>query len=198
MLFLTLTFCEHSPYPDGRIIEASRRWAARNSAHSGRRQRPVSPKSIGFCHRLVRISKSSTCTVELCWTATTTHLFCKYITREVLLDEHLGSRSATLECRNHPHNLRSRRGPFEQEPLIRTYQDIADDVRTYIRIQAWTEATPNSPSRHKAMSGKYTFTKALKEIRFHLCQTSEHSAATRSVPISLFKKPSPLTITDHF
>ncbi|KAL8998962.1 MAG: hypothetical protein Q9169_002068 [Polycauliona sp. 2 TL-2023] len=30
------------------------------------------------------------------------------------------------------------------------------------------------------MSGKYTFTKALKEVRFHLCQTSEHSAATRS------------------
>ncbi|KAI4105265.1 MAG: hypothetical protein L6R37_002813 [Teloschistes peruensis] len=28
------------------------------------------------------------------------------------------------------------------------------------------------------MSGKYTFTKALKEVRFHLCQTSEHSAAT--------------------
>ncbi|CAL8574847.1 hypothetical protein XPA_000798 [Xanthoria parietina] len=30
------------------------------------------------------------------------------------------------------------------------------------------------------MSGKYTFTKALKEVRFHLCQTSDHSAATRS------------------
>lgn len=29
------------------------------------------------------------------------------------------------------------------------------------------------------MSGKYTFTKVLKEVRFHLCQTSEHSAATR-------------------
>ncbi|CRK18632.1 NADH-ubiquinone oxidoreductase 10.5 kDa subunit like protein [Verticillium longisporum] len=30
------------------------------------------------------------------------------------------------------------------------------------------------------MSGKYAFTTALKEVRFLFCQTSEHSAATRS------------------
>ncbi|EME49297.1 hypothetical protein DOTSEDRAFT_68161 [Dothistroma septosporum NZE10] len=30
------------------------------------------------------------------------------------------------------------------------------------------------------MSGKYAFTKALKELRFHHCQTSEHSNAVRS------------------
>ncbi|KAI9722562.1 MAG: hypothetical protein M1828_004557 [Chrysothrix sp. TS-e1954] len=30
------------------------------------------------------------------------------------------------------------------------------------------------------MSGKYAFTKGLKEVRFHLCQSSEHSAATRA------------------
>ncbi|MCJ1387303.1 hypothetical protein MMC18_000144 [Xylographa bjoerkii] len=30
------------------------------------------------------------------------------------------------------------------------------------------------------MSGKYAFTKTLKEVRFLLCQSSEHSAATRS------------------
>ncbi|KAL1311334.1 hypothetical protein AAFC00_001511 [Neodothiora populina] len=30
------------------------------------------------------------------------------------------------------------------------------------------------------MSGKYAFTKALKEVRFHHCQTSDHSAAVRS------------------
>ncbi|KAK1590668.1 thioredoxin-like protein [Colletotrichum navitas] len=30
------------------------------------------------------------------------------------------------------------------------------------------------------MSGKYAFTKALKEVRFLFCQTGEHSAATRS------------------
>ncbi|MCJ1297694.1 hypothetical protein MMC08_000482 [Hypocenomyce scalaris] len=30
------------------------------------------------------------------------------------------------------------------------------------------------------MSGKYAFTKSLKEVRFLFCQTSEHSAATRS------------------
>ncbi|GAB7352603.1 hypothetical protein MBLNU459_g2983t1 [Dothideomycetes sp. NU459] len=30
------------------------------------------------------------------------------------------------------------------------------------------------------MSGKYAFTKALKEVRFHHCQTSDHSAALRS------------------
>ncbi|GAB7344797.1 hypothetical protein MBLNU457_3259t1 [Dothideomycetes sp. NU457] len=29
------------------------------------------------------------------------------------------------------------------------------------------------------MSGKYVFSKALKEVRFHLCQTSEHSNALR-------------------
>lgn len=32
------------------------------------------------------------------------------------------------------------------------------------------------------MSGKYAFTKSLKEVRFLFCQTSEHSAATRSKP----------------
>ncbi|QIX00702.1 hypothetical protein AMS68_006219 [Peltaster fructicola] len=30
------------------------------------------------------------------------------------------------------------------------------------------------------MSGKYVFTKALKELRFHHCQTSEQSNAIRS------------------
>ncbi|MCJ1476062.1 hypothetical protein MMC13_004727 [Lambiella insularis] len=30
------------------------------------------------------------------------------------------------------------------------------------------------------MSGKYAFTKTLKEVRFLFCQSSEHSAATRS------------------
>ncbi|MCJ1453066.1 hypothetical protein MMC28_003411 [Mycoblastus sanguinarius] len=30
------------------------------------------------------------------------------------------------------------------------------------------------------MSGKYAFTKSLKEVRFLFCQTSEHSAATRT------------------
>ncbi|KAE8146773.1 NADH dehydrogenase, alpha subcomplex, subunit 2 [Aspergillus avenaceus] len=30
------------------------------------------------------------------------------------------------------------------------------------------------------MSGKYVFTKGLKELRFLFCQTSEHSAGTRS------------------
>ncbi len=31
------------------------------------------------------------------------------------------------------------------------------------------------------MSGKYAFTKSLKEVRFLFCQTSEHSAAIRFV-----------------
>lgn len=31
------------------------------------------------------------------------------------------------------------------------------------------------------MSGKYVFTKGLKELRFLFCQTSEQSAATRYV-----------------
>lgn len=37
------------------------------------------------------------------------------------------------------------------------------------------------------MSGKYAFTKSLKEVRFLFCQTSDHSAATRFV----FPPPSP-------
>lgn len=32
------------------------------------------------------------------------------------------------------------------------------------------------------MSGKYAFTKSLKEVRFLFCQTSDHSAATRFQP----------------
>ena len=35
------------------------------------------------------------------------------------------------------------------------------------------------------MSGKYAFTKSLREVRFLFCQSSEHSAATRSVLIML-------------
>ena len=31
------------------------------------------------------------------------------------------------------------------------------------------------------MSGKYAFTKGLKEVRFLFCQSSDHSAATRYV-----------------
>ena len=42
---------------------------------------------------------------------------------------------------------------------------------------------PNPVSRHPpfTMSGKYVFTKGLKELRFLFCQTSEHSAPTRCV-----------------
>lgn len=35
-------------------------------------------------------------------------------------------------------------------------------------------------SKSGIMSGKYAFTKSLKEVRFLFCQTSDHSAATRS------------------
>ncbi|KAJ5092485.1 hypothetical protein NUU61_007355 [Penicillium alfredii] len=34
------------------------------------------------------------------------------------------------------------------------------------------------------MSGKYVFTKGLKELRFLFCQSSEQSAATRLVPFA--------------
>jgi len=33
----------------------------------------------------------------------------------------------------------------------------------------------------KMSSGKYVFTKALKELRFHHCQTSDHSNAVRYI-----------------
>lgn len=33
--------------------------------------------------------------------------------------------------------------------------------------------------KRKKMSGKYVFSKALKELRFHHCQTSDHSNAIR-------------------
>ena len=35
------------------------------------------------------------------------------------------------------------------------------------------------------MSGKYVFSKALKELRFLHCQTSEHSNAVRYAPFSI-------------
>ena len=35
------------------------------------------------------------------------------------------------------------------------------------------------------MASKYAFAQGLKELRFHLCQTSEHSAAARFVPLSI-------------
>ncbi|KAM7209688.1 NADH-ubiquinone oxidoreductase [Naviculisporaceae sp. PSN 640] len=46
------------------------------------------------------------------------------------------------------------------------------------------------------MSGKYAFTKTLKEVRFLFCQTGEHSAATRSFltrAYPIMKKNNPTT-----
>ncbi|KAK0729966.1 thioredoxin-like protein [Lasiosphaeris hirsuta] len=46
------------------------------------------------------------------------------------------------------------------------------------------------------MSGKYAFTKSLKEVRFLFCQTAEHSAATRSFltrAYPIMKKNNPAT-----
>ncbi|KAK1833178.1 NADH-ubiquinone oxidoreductase 10.5 kDa subunit [Podospora conica] len=46
------------------------------------------------------------------------------------------------------------------------------------------------------MSGKYAFTKSLKEVRFLFCQTGEHSAATRSFltrAYPVMKKSNPVT-----
>lgn len=39
------------------------------------------------------------------------------------------------------------------------------------------------------MSGKYVFSKSLKELRFLFCQTSEQSAATRHVLNHPFQFP---------
>ncbi|KAK1763568.1 NADH-ubiquinone oxidoreductase [Phialemonium atrogriseum] len=47
------------------------------------------------------------------------------------------------------------------------------------------------------MSSKYAFTKSLREIRFLFCQTSEHSAATRSFLTRAYptmKKNNPATL----
>lgn len=46
------------------------------------------------------------------------------------------------------------------------------------------------------MSGKYAFTKSLKEVRFLFCQTSDHGAATRSFLLRAYptmKKNNPHT-----
>jgi len=43
------------------------------------------------------------------------------------------------------------------------------------------------------MSGKYAFTKALKEVRFLFCQTSEQSAATRFDDLSTHLLELPLS-----
>ncbi|KAM7205365.1 NADH-ubiquinone oxidoreductase [Rhypophila sp. PSN 637] len=46
------------------------------------------------------------------------------------------------------------------------------------------------------MSGKYAFTKTLKEVRFLFCQTGEHSAAARSFlarAYPIMKKNNPTT-----
>lgn len=54
---------------------------------------------------------------------------------------------------------------------IPDYQAPASNV-----YKSWPRTT--SPTQI-AMSGKYTFTKALKELRFLHCQTSDHSNAVR-------------------
>lgn len=54
------------------------------------------------------------------------------------------------------------------------------------------------------MSGKYVFSKALKELRFHHCQTSDHSNAirydhvscdSRKCAVPTLSLPSPLPAT---
>ncbi|OQD75616.1 hypothetical protein PENDEC_c006G04927 [Penicillium decumbens] len=46
------------------------------------------------------------------------------------------------------------------------------------------------------MSGKYVFSKGLKELRFLFCQTSEASASTRHVPVSFLNRAYP-TMKKH-
>ena len=45
-----------------------------------------------------------------------------------------------------------------------------------------TSSVLRSESHSIVMSGKYAFTKTLREVRFHFCQTGEGSAAIRSHP----------------
>lgn len=54
--------------------------------------------------------------------------------------------------------------------------------------------------RRITMSGKYAFSKALKELRFHHCQTSEHSNAVRYVYQTTLHKimKTPLTHSRSF
>ena len=46
-----------------------------------------------------------------------------------------------------------------------------------------------------AMSGRYAFAKSLRELRFLLCQTGEHSAAARCVQLSRLQPPLPIGFT---
>ena len=46
-----------------------------------------------------------------------------------------------------------------------------------------------SSDTRSSMSGKYVFTKALKELRFQHCQTSDHSNAVRYVDPSRTEEP---------
>lgn len=61
---------------------------------------------------------------------------------------------------------------------------IFGDDEPFKSKQASKVEERQSPISHGTsfnMSGKYAFTKALKELRFHHCQTSDHSAAVRYV-----------------
>lgn len=87
-------------------------------------------------------------------------------------------------------NITQKRRLLEQKPFIwRRYSNSPDDV--ILKLHSKSPSTTIQAAH--AMSGKYTFTKALKEVRFHLCQTSDHSAATRSVGCSKHKSIFPGT-----
>lgn len=79
--------------------------------------------------------------------------------------------SLALSPKRHPKFPRRRRQPeaYPRKRLIRYYL-LANEAFVY-------------DTYDDTMSGKYAFTKSLKELRFLFCQTSEVSAPVRYVAL---------------
>ena len=70
--------------------------------------------------------------------------------------------------------------PTACPPEVNSISGTNFGARSKVLAIARTTALPPIYSNHSNMSGKYAFTRSLKELRFLFCQRSDHSAAARS------------------
>ena len=71
--------------------------------------------------------------------------------------------------------------PIRDLRFMSTSSLTLDFVSLARRIVLGIPRLPDLDPLSAVMSSKYAFSKALKEVRFHLCQQSEHSNALRYV-----------------
>ncbi len=91
--------------------------------------------------------------------------------REILMSPHCAASASVVTVLNHGVEMSTRTHTSHTSPGL--FEHHRGSIES-----APPPVPPQTPAAY-TMSGKYIFTKSLKEVRFHLCQSSEHSAAVR-------------------